>query len=230
MNQLHSYRTRRIWMRRVLFFLAFLSFCIIAALVGQQGITSMDIWLPPRIYAVRKDNLTAILTIITYLGNWQIITSACILLLFFSGTRRAWGIPLALGAVVSVVCYEALKRMFERPRPDVSLHLINQGGYSFPSGHALTAMVFYGLVITLICRHRKPGWLKRVLIALFTALIFFIGFSRIYLGVHYPTDVLAGWSLGLCLTLAFTSNLIRRWAVREGYWREACSCSPHKTR
>lgn len=223
MNQLYSCRIRRIWMRRVLFFLALFAFFVIAALVRQQSVTSADVWLSPRIYAIRSEGLTAFLTAVTYLGNWQTVTAACILLLFFSSTRRTWGVPLTLGAIAAVICYEALKQFFERPRPDVSLHLINQGGYSFPSGHALTAMVFYGLVITLICRHRKPGWLKRVLIALFAALIFFIGFSRIYLGVHYPTDVLAGWSLGLCLTLAFTSNLIRRWAVREGYWREACS-------
>lgn len=224
MNQLYPCRIRRIWMRRVLFFLALFSFFIIAALVRQQNVTAADAWLSPRIYAIRSDGLTTFFTAVTYLGNWQVITASCILLLFFSGTRRAWGIPLTLGAITSVICYEALKQLFERPRPDISLHLISQGGYSFPSGHALTAMVFYGLMITLICRHRRPGWLRWLFVALFAVLIFLIGFSRVYLGVHYPTDVLAGWSLGLCLTLAFTSNLIRRWAVRESYWREACSC------
>jgi len=89
-----------------------------------------------------------------------------------------------------------LKTAFQRARPDIQ-HLIAVGGYSFPSGHAMVATVFYGMLgylIWLNLRERsKTAWIVPVLTAL---LIFSIGVSRIYLGVHFPSDVLAGFAAG----------------------------------
>lgn len=87
-----------------------------------------------------------------------------------------------------------LKLVFRRPRPDV-LRLVEQSGYSFPSGHAMNSMIFYGLAAYLLVR-RGRHW-SRYLVAGFVAvLVLLIGLSRIYLGVHYASDVLAGFLIG----------------------------------
>ena len=78
----------------------------------------------------------------------------------------------------------------------MDMFLIEQGGYSFPSGHSLTGLVFYGFAIFLI-RKKFPGRkLTKVLTFILASLIFLLGLSRLYLGVHYVTDVLSGWAFG----------------------------------
>ncbi len=208
---------RRIGIRSVLFCSALLLFCVIAFLVMRDGVTPLDLALCSRIYALRTETLTAVLTPITYLGNWQTVTMICIALLFFQKTRRHFGVPLATSCIVSTLLYEALKRIFQRPRPDLSLHLITQGGFSYPSGHSMTGLVFYGLLIVLLWHHVENPKARVVFTAAFSLLFLTIGFSRIYLGVHYPTDVLGGWSLGFCILLAFSGELERRWAARRKY-------------
>lgn len=210
-------RLRRIGIRLVLFCSAFLLFCVITFFVMRDGVTPLDQALCSRIYAMRTETLTAVLKAITYLGNWQTVTLICIALLFFQKTRRHFGVPLATSCITSTLLYEVLKRIFQRPRPDLSLHLITQGGYSFPSGHSMTGLVFYGLLIVLLWHHVRNPKARAVFTAGFTLLFLTIGFSRVYLGVHYPTDVLGGWSLGLCILLAFSEELEQRWATRRKY-------------
>ncbi|MCF6093030.1 phosphatase PAP2 family protein [Microaerobacter geothermalis] len=100
---------------------------------------------------------------------------------------------------------EALKAIFHRARPDIQ-HLVEVGGYSFPSGHAMVSMTFYGMLGYLFWFHlrrkNRPSWYVAVLTSL---LIFFIGISRIYLGVHFPSDVIAGFSAG---GVWLTANII----------------------
>jgi undecaprenyl-diphosphatase len=110
---------------------------------------------------------------------------------------------LMIGTGLSTV----VKNIVARPRP-LSLY-INAHGYSFPSGHSLIAMVFYGF-LGFCLYHTVPSKLKRCVIALSTGLIIFlIGISRIMLGVHWPSDVLGGWALGgavlLILIMTFTT-------------------------
>ena len=86
--------------------------------------------------------------------------------------------------------------MVKRPRPE-EINLLNLGGYSFPSGHSFLAISSYGFLIFLINRKVKNNKLKIILISTLSALIFLIIVSRIYLGVHYASDCLAGFTLGL---------------------------------
>jgi undecaprenyl-diphosphatase len=106
---------------------------------------------------------------------------------------------LALGPVLKVVV--------ARPRPALHEHVVFVDSWSYPSGHSLNTMVVLGLLTVLAMRER-PGWLWRTPLAVLGAfLVFTVGFSRVYLGVHWPSDVLAGWLIGVfwlavCLTLA----------------------------
>ncbi|MFL6123664.1 phosphatase PAP2 family protein [Actinophytocola sp.] len=114
---------------------------------------------------------------------------------------------LVIGAAAGVfVLGPVLKVFFERPRPPVAQRLVTIDSWSFPSGHSLNSMVVLGLV-TLLAVRARTGWPYRTLVvALGAFLVFLVGFSRVYLGVHWPSDVLAGWAVGvlwlaICLTL-----------------------------
>ncbi len=109
-----------------------------------------------------------------------------------------------------------LKDYFDRPRPDVALHLANVSSPSFPSGHAMESAVIYFTLAALLARLVEPRRLKLYFLGLAALFSFLVGLSRVYLGVHYPSDVLAGWTAGLawallCWTVA--SYLQRRGAV-----------------
>lgn len=101
-------------------------------------------------------------------------------------------VSLAGGWLLNVV----LKEAFHRTRPDIQ-HLVSAGGYSFPSGHAMIATAFYGMLGYLIWinlrRNNKPSWYVMVLTFV---LVVAIGTSRVYLGVHFPSDVIAGFAVG----------------------------------
>ena len=90
----------------------------------------------------------------------------------------------------------------QRPRPEDIVHLVREGGFSFPSGHSITSMFVYGMLLYLICQHVADRRLRILLSVLAAIPLVLVGPSRIYLGVHYPTDVLAGWCLGFAVLMA----------------------------
>jgi len=98
------------------------------------------------------------------------------------------------------------KNLFERSRPPLDYHLVHAEGFSFPSGHALLGVCLYGMLSIVISSEIKNKTLKSFVKSLFAILITLIVFSRVYLGVHYPSDVLGGLFLGLAI-ICFLSNL-----------------------
>lgn len=186
-------------------------FGAVACFVISYDILVFDTVIREGIYALRTESLTRVLTVITYTANWQFISVMCMVLLVIPKTCRPFGMPLSITAIMASGSNTLAKHLFQRIRPDIALHLIEQGGYSFPSGHSTTGMLFYGMMIFLLRRQLLPDMSDAVIspnknrtaVNLLTVLLSFwiiiIGFSRIYLGVHYPTDVIAGWSFGLFL-------------------------------
>ena len=124
----------------------------------------------------------------------------------------AWTLPLAV--VGSGVIIQGVKLLVQRPRPAFFTPLLHEAGYSFPSGHSLIAMVVYGL-LGYFALHLVHGWAARLAVRVVTVLIvLLIGLSRVYVGVHFPTDVLAGWTAGvpwLIACLGLHEVLARRW-------------------
>jgi undecaprenyl-diphosphatase len=114
---------------------------------------------------------------------------------------------IAINLAVSDFIVEIFKIIFHRVRPDI-LRLVEVTGYSFPSGHSMVGMSFYGLIFYLMFINLN-NYKKYVNAVLFALLIFFIGVSRVYLGVHYASDVLAGFSAGLAWLVIYIT-LIRR--------------------
>lgn len=111
------------------------------------------------------------------------------------------GVPIAVVAIVGSAINKVIKHTIMRPRPDVSLHLIEQGGWSFPSGHSISGLLLYGFLVWLIRRYCKNKTFVNVATAILTLLWIGIGLSRVYLGVHYPTDVMGGWTLGMIMII-----------------------------
>jgi undecaprenyl-diphosphatase len=137
-------------------------------------------------------------SLITLLGNAIFISSSTALLGLWLARGRHWGKLIFLFASVggAAVFNLILKYLIGRPRPDFPLAYLHDTGFSFPSGHAMISIAFYGAVAYLALM-TLTGWRSKIFVVLgFLFVSTLIGFSRLYLGVHYLTDVLAGWSAG----------------------------------
>lgn len=161
-------------------------------------------------YSLRSEPLTAVLKVITYMGNWQSISLLCLILLIFKSTRVNFGVPVSIVAIFVTIFNKLIKYVVQRPRPDVSLHLIEQGGFSFTSGHSITSMAVFGILIFLVRKYVTSKKKANILTAVLIIPLIFIGLSRIYMGVHYPTDVLAGWCLGITVVMVASMAIDQR--------------------
>ena len=145
---------------------------------------------------------------LTHCGDTATIIALCIILLLLPN-RLKFGVPVSISALGGVAIYKPMKHIFMRARPDEALHLVEQGGYSFPSGHSVTSVVVYGLLIYLIRKRCKNQAVKNILTVLCAVLMIIIGPSRIYVGVHWPTDVLCGWLIGSAVLIIAVTILER---------------------
>lgn len=153
------------------------------------------------ILAVRSftsPGLTAFMRFLSLIGSPGILMGLAILVTLSLAWRRAsaWRIALPPVDLLGVwLLNEGLKRVFHRARPTAT-RLVAASGYSFPSGHAMVAFAFFGLLAYLLWRRLRPGIGRVMVILLAGLLVLGIGVSRIYLGVHYPTDIVAGYAAG----------------------------------
>ena len=182
--------------RGVIFAAGLVLFVLLTILMVTGNLQWFDDPIREWVYSIRNPALTEVLKVITYMGNWQTITLLCIVLLLFRKTRLRYGVPVSAGAIFVTIFNRIIKLIFKRPRPEESLHLIEEGGYSFTSGHSITSMVVFGLLIYLVRKYVKNRKAANILTAALAVPWIFIGLSRIYMGVHFPSDVLAGWALG----------------------------------
>lgn len=180
-------------------------FLFIMALLLMNKILPIDLWIYHQISYLICNPITSIMKTITFFGNTNTIFYLSIIwLIYLSLKKKKEIIPFLITLFISILCILYLKPIFARPRPDI-LRLIPIDGYSFPSGHSIISAAFYGYLITYLLENKKPKYLAFFIFLIF---IFGIGFSRIYLGVHYFSDVLAGYSVGF-LALGI-GNLLRR--------------------
>jgi len=162
-----------------------------------------------------NENNNKTMLFITLLGKHQFLIPANLILIFYFLLikKQTWfSIRVITIAISSLVLMLLLKQLFQRKRP-LSPLLKAAKGLSFPSGHAIMAVTFYGLLIYILQHSITIDWLKWLVIVLVTVLIILIGFSRIYLRVHYASDVAAGFIIGLLWLLI--SLAVLKWL--EGY-------------
>jgi len=167
--------------------------------------------IKPRVNAINNN----IMAFITFLGTHLFLIPANLILIFYFllVKKQNWfSIRVITIAISSLVLMLLLKQLFQRKRP-LSPLLKAAKGLSFPSGHAIMAVTFYGLLIYILQHSITIDWLKWLVTVLVTVLIILIGFSRIYLRVHYASDVAAGFIIGLLWLLI--SLAVLKWL--EGY-------------
>ncbi len=156
-----------------------------------------------------SDFATPIAKFITQFGGSIFLVSFAIFLFLVLKNKKI-GFCIWLNLVCVAVLNITMKAIFQRPRPE-DLFLIEESGYSFPSGHSMVSAAFYGFLIYLIYHCVKNPYLKWALIVFLVFFIGLIGISRIYLGVHYTSDVLGGFFLSisyLIVYIRFTSRFV----------------------
>ena len=150
-----------------------------------------------------SDFATPIAKFITNFGGAIFLIILTILLLVVLKNKKV-GLSICINLVVVTILNQLLKRLLQRPRP-TEFRIIEETGYSFPSGHSMVSMAFYGYLIYLIYRFVKNKYLKWISIVLLSLLICLIGISRIYLGVHYTSDVLGGFLISISYLVIYIS-------------------------
>lgn len=182
---------------------------VVAAIALHQGAQPPgDRSAMGELHELSRPTLDSVVLWITKLGSAPLIVGLAVALAGWFAVRRRWS-P-ALFVLVSVggagVATALIKRLVERTRPDVFPWLTPESGYSFPSGHSTGAMAL-ALAVTVLVWHRRGG---RLVAALAVGTAVLVGISRIYVGVHYPTDVLAGWTVA-AVVVGLSFSAWRRW-------------------
>ena len=184
--------------------LCFIGFILVTILVLTNNIVSFDNSVYQLVYGHHNQYLDFFFTHFTHIGDTiPVMVITTILLWIF----QKWEDKIViLGSLVStVVVNQALKNLIARPRPPLERRLIKQGGYSFPSGHSMISLCVYGVLIYFVVTKIQNKLLKTFLIILLTMIILLIGISRIYVGVHYPSDVLGGYLLTIVIIITSIS-------------------------
>ena len=150
-----------------------------------------------------SDFVTPIAKFITNFGG-AIFLILLTITLFILIKNKKIGISIFSNLVIITVLNQLLKRILQRPRP-TEYRIIEETGYSFPSGHSMVSMAFYGYLIYLIYKYVKNKYIKWISMILLSILICSIGISRIYLGVHYTSDVLGGFFISISYLVIFIS-------------------------
>lgn len=151
---------------------------------------------------LRSDALTPPVEAVTNLASPVTVLGMLVVAAAFAPGRRP-GVAMALNLAGAVVLNQLLKFVIQRPRPE-GFRLIDESGYSFPSGHSMVAMAFYGFLIYLIWHYERDRIERWLWCACLSLVIVGIGASRIYLGVHYASDVVAGLLISLAWLAVFT--------------------------
>ena len=147
--------------------------------------------------------VTPIAKFITNFGG-AIFLIVLTITLFILIKNKKIGLSIFSNLVIITILNQLLKRILQRPRP-TEYRIIEETGYSFPSGHSMVSMAFYGYLIYLIYKYVKNKYIKWISIVLLSILICSIGVSRIYLGVHYTSDVLGGFFISISYLIIYIS-------------------------
>ena len=192
------------------FAVAVLSFAIIADVVSEQETLIVDTAILRAVHAMSTPFLDAVVPIVTDIGGVAggILLTAFVCGLFLLRDQRRRAVIIALSVAGAAGLNAILKAMFERSRPDLWDRLVVEHSYSFPSGHAMASAAL-GISLAAVLWNSRWRWWGA---AAGLGYMVLIGFTRLYLGVHYPTDIIAGW----CVSAAWVAIVIAMVTSRLG--------------
>jgi undecaprenyl-diphosphatase len=176
-------------------------FIILSLLVLFKVTEPLDSLIASFAIGMRNDHLTNIVTIITNIGGaYSLILITTLLLIFIKNKK----VPFSI--LINLVCVfltsQLFKLFFHRPRPD-GVFLVNAGGFGYPSGHAMVSTAYFAFLIYLIMNNVKDKFMRILLTIILSILTVLISLSRIYLGVHYFTDIVGAVLLAIAYLTIF---------------------------
>lgn len=178
---------------------------IIFIFLGILVLTKNDLYIDSIVYnfisKYISQDLTNNLKILTHLSSTIVVVLITLLVLIFYKNKK-YGFFMSINLILITIFQYILKFLFLRVRP-ININLIEETGYSFPSGHSLTVFAFYGFIIYLIYKSNLNKKSKKIYTVLCTIIIFIVGISRIYLGVHFFTDVLGAFTFSLSFLIIY---------------------------
>ena len=183
--------------------LCFALFLLIVILILKKGVLDID----NSSYNYIKNNfindkLTPYIVFFTNLGGALVLVGVSLMIAAIIRNKKI-SIAILVNLAMATLINQFVKLIFQRERPNVSNWLVNEFGYSFPSGHSAVSMAYYGFLIYLVYKKIKNKKLKWLLISILSIIILFVGISRIYLGVHFLSDVLGGFLFSIIYLIIF---------------------------
>jgi membrane-associated phospholipid phosphatase len=179
--------------------------------INREPLTLADAQINTWLHAHASAHLTTVLLIVTSLGSTTIVIGITLATGLYLRWRRQpyWMVAMWLSVFGGMLLNKLLKLGFYRPRPHFNDPILALTGYSFPSGHTMAATVLYGVMAALLMTKVKRVYLRILIILSALLVIVLVGFSRMYLGAHYLSDVLGAFAeglawLSLCLTAVYS--------------------------
>jgi len=165
---------------------------------------SVDDGVQAFILHIRNSKLTNVFTVITNIGGAYALLSISVLLLLIKRDKKI-SLMIAINLAMVFITSQIFKFIFRRSRP-AEIFLVNATGYSYPSGHMMVSSAFYFYILYLINKKVKNKIIKAIIFIFTVLLVFLIGFSRIYLGVHYTTDIIGGLILAILYLMIYIKS------------------------
>lgn len=198
---------RRYW-KPIVFTLSLMLFLFIVKLLLKEQVEVFDTTIYNVIAKLQCAPLTYIFRFLSFLCSTWFILFSTILIMIFCKNKKA-GFYIGLNVLICVLLNQGLKLVFARNRP-IDINLIIENGYSFPSGHSMVSLAFYGFFIYIIAHMNLKKSKKIIYCSLLALLTLLIGISRIYLGVHFASDVIGGFALSMAYLIIYISIFYKK--------------------
>ncbi len=183
-------------------------FLYIIKLINADSISTFDNYIYSYVKRLISPNVTTLFKIITEFGNYTVMIPIIIIFYIFN-KDKSFNRYFTINLISVFASNFIVKSIIRRDRP-IDINLIIENGFSFPSGHSMVSFAFYGFIIYYLYHTDLKKPLKYSLIAILSLIIFLIGLSRIYLGVHYASDVLGGFLLAFIYLVIYIKFIYKR--------------------
>jgi len=208
---LNSIKNNKKWCLLLICLIGFL-FILINVLNGNIKVFDTKIY--ESIIYLKSNFMNVFFKVITRFGDAEIlILIAVTCLMFIKNKKIGVSIAINLGSI-GLINY-ILKIIIQRPRPPIEFRMVEELSFSFPSGHSMASMAFYGLIIYFIFKYVKNKPAKIIICTILNLLIMLIGVSRIYLGVHYASDVIAGFLVSIAYLIIYIAIILKLIGIKE---------------
>lgn len=200
--------------RFVVLFICLAIFIVVLINVLNGNIAGFDNSIYSAISSLKSNFMTAFFKGVTKFADEEPLILLAIVGLIVIKNRRI-GASIAVNLASSAFFNHLIKELVQRPRPPMEFRMVEESSFSFPSGHAMTSATFYGLIIYFVFKNVKNKKVRNTICTTLSLLIFLIGISRIYLGVHYASDVLAGFAFGIVYLVLYITFVLKLFKIKE---------------